>query len=98
MNISVQPTPTISFPVESFAQHLVNHHGLYVSIESTKLGYALYWADGVANDWVENYDTLSALLLRLAVLIECADGNKSFASDNDEFQQIASDFLRTQAV
>ncbi len=92
----------ISFPVESLYEHLAKHCRLCVGIEATKAGYSLHWGDGVANDWQEDYTSLSALLLRLAVLVECADGDadepKYFASDNEEFQQIATDFLEQQAV
>jgi hypothetical protein len=35
--------------------------------------YTLYWSDGVANEWSENFDMLSDALARLAALVHCGE-------------------------
>ena len=35
--------------------------------------YVLKWSDGIANEWDEEYATLSAALSRLAALVYCGE-------------------------
>jgi hypothetical protein len=41
-------------------------------------GFWLTWSDGIANDWVEYFDTLPLALARLAVLDHSTKSEKGF--------------------
>lgn len=52
-------------------------------------GYVLEWTDFVANDWREEFSTLSSVLARAALLAHCAGtdwvaGTKDSAEEHDE--------------
>jgi hypothetical protein len=56
-------------------------------------GYWLMWGDGVANEWVEHFDTMPLALARLAVLEYSATQEKGFAESANEFAVNANAFL-----
>ena len=57
--------------------------------------FDLTWTDYVANEWTELYPTLPLAIMRLGVLVSCADTNwaEGFAHEADEFTLRASTFL-----
>jgi hypothetical protein len=56
-------------------------------------GYWLMWGDGVANDWVEHFDTMPLALARLAVIDHSTKSEKGFIDPADEFAIKANAFL-----
>lgn len=56
-------------------------------------GFWLMWGDGVANEWVEHFDTMPLALTRLAVLEHSVKSGKGFAESANEFAITANDFL-----
>lgn len=57
--------------------------------------YNLTWNDGVVNEWHEIYLTQSVAVLRLAVLLHCAENNweVGFTDSADTFARYAEVFL-----
>lgn len=70
-----------------------------VSICETDEGFELIWTDFVANQWTEEYKSLSALLLRLAVLVRCGEEawRLGFTQEPERFMISASQFFTEQA-
>lgn len=90
---------TSTLTEQSFAQFIADKYNVGVNIETSDKGYTLWWTDFVANEWYETYSNLSALLLRLSVLIYCAESNWDAGfSENDPraLEIIASRFFSTQ--
>lgn len=56
-------------------------------------GFWLMWGDGVANDWVEHFDTMPLALARLAVLDYSVKSGDGFADSANEFAVKANAFL-----
>lgn len=72
-----------------------------VNIHKTGDGFTIKWSDNVANEWRENYPTLSAALTRAAVLAVCGENSwdKSFTTSNPElFTENVNQFMQTQTV
>ena len=56
-------------------------------------GYWLMWGDGVANKWVEHFDTMPLALARLAVLDYSVESGDGFADSAKEFAVKANEFF-----
>ena len=58
-------------------------------------GFVLRWSDFVANEWEENYGSLSVALVRVAALVRCGESGwaQGFVSDAQAFQVAAGWFL-----
>ena len=58
-------------------------------------GFVLRWGDFVANEWVENYGSLSVALVRVAALVRCGESQwaQGFISDAQAFDVSAGLFL-----
>ena len=65
---------------------------IVASLEDLK-GFWLMWGDGVANQWVEHFDTIALALARLAVLEHSVESGKGFADSAKEFAVKANDFF-----
>ena len=85
--LSIAPTP--------LAKYIADHMSVGVSIESSDTGVVLSWTDFVANEWAEEYDNLSEVLLRLAVLVRCGEENwvLGFTKQPTEFRKSALQFF-----
>ena len=84
---------------QSLAQFIADKFSTGVNIEASDKGYTLWWTDFVANEWFENYDNLSTLLLRLAILVYCGekDWEIGFVENDPRAVEImASRFLASQ--
>lgn len=46
-----------------------------IRLTCDEIGFHLTWNDGVANEWHETYFSQSVAVLRLAVLLHCAENN-----------------------
>lgn len=72
-------------------------YGTHAKIKKTlhEKPFTLTWNDGVANEWTEDYDTLSLALLRLGTLMKCgeSDWDEGFRFDEKEFAENAQAFL-----
>lgn len=60
--------------------------------------FFLSWNDGIEG-WEECYGSLAVVLARLAALAECGESgwSASFAHTEDEFTEVAADWLNTVA-
>lgn len=67
----------------------------FTSLNGEK-AYAVYWNDYVVNEWTEYFPTLSVALARVAVLAECVEHGKTYASNALEFTFDASRFVAKQ--
>jgi hypothetical protein len=66
-----------------------------VSIYEHDGKFILRWTDFVANEWAEEFPTMSVALLRLASLIACgeSDWHNGFNQVPAEFTNLGKDFL-----
>ncbi len=104
MNIIGTTTETKPVGVQSLAQFFLDRYGLVVnigfdlSLTSNHVVYTLSWGDAIANEWTEEYADFSTLMLRLAVLVKCAETDNGFTNNNDEFVAVANTFLSEQTA
>lgn len=86
----------------TLAQLLADEYEVGISIHKTdQNSYELRHTDFVANEWVEEYDELSVLLARLAVLVHCAETgwDAGYAdAEAEEFSRRAIGFLADSTV
>jgi len=66
-----------------------------VSIYEHDGKFILRWTDFVANEWAEEFPTMSVALLRLATLIACGESGwrNGFQQEPDGFTNLGKDFL-----
>jgi len=76
------------------------HDEAVVTVSAAPSGYVLEWNDGVANEWVEEYPTLSAALARAAALAACMESGweRSFMADPEVFTQRVTTFMNEEAL
>jgi hypothetical protein len=67
----------------------------FTSINGEK-AYTVHWNDYVVNEWTEYFPTLAIALARVAVLAECVEHDKTYASNALEFTFDASRFVAKQ--
>jgi len=69
-----------------------------VTITKGITAFQLRWNDGVANDWTEDFPTLSAALARAAVLAACQESewDKGFKGYPRPFAATAAAFVADQ--
>jgi hypothetical protein len=93
--------------IRSLAQFFLDRYGIVVNIgfdlrstadDPLVVVYTLSWGDAVANEWTEEYLDFSTLMLRLAVLVKCAESNTGFTTDEHEFVTVANEFLSEQTA
>lgn len=71
---------------------------IYVKLSgSTTDGWALFWHDGVVNDFTEHYTDLPIALARLAALMYCGHHEfaRFFTNDAADFEPAARTFLES---
>ena len=66
-----------------------------ITLSRSSDGFVLRWSDFVANEWEENYGSLSVALVRVAALVRCGESDwaKGFMSDAQAFEVSAGLFL-----
>lgn len=69
--------------------------GAAARIEDLGLSAKLWWSDGIANEWTEEYPTVSLAVLRLASLFKCGESNwhDGFALESEQFEQVGEEFF-----
>lgn len=69
-----------------------------IKVEQIDAVYRLSWSDYVANDWAEEYPTLSIAIARASVLVACAEGGfeEAFVSRPADFALDVSKFFKGQ--
>lgn len=69
-------------------------------VEADGAGYKLTVTDYVASEWSETFPDMASAMLRLAVLVRCAEREwgLGFAKDAAGFAVIAESFLSVEAV
>lgn len=102
MNIHHHQHLGMPYKSENLAQYIADHYGVGVEIErNLNIGYILKWTDFVANEWREEYGTLAQALLRLAVLVQCAENDWEVGftkNDPNEVYDTASRFFAEQVA
>jgi len=72
-----------------------------ITVERYGNSFIVSCGDYVANEWSEDYPTLSLALARVAVLVKCGEvgfNDSGFNNKRDEFVNVAGEFLNDSVV
>ena len=69
--------------------------GAVARIDDLGMSAQLWWTDGVANEWTEEFPTVALAVLRLASLFQCAGSNWTcgFSVEPQEFERLGDEFF-----
>lgn len=78
--------------MDSFRVDLVDGFAIVTPNEQ---GAELWWTDGIANEWREQFSTVALAVLRLASLFQCAGSNWTcgFSVEPQEFERLGDEFF-----
>lgn len=99
MNINYQQAEVLTIQSKALAKAIADQFGIGISIESHNTHFSLVWTDFVANTWEEEYDDLSEVILRLALLVRICEREDEvgFTETNPlKFARIATRFFAEQ--
>lgn len=69
--------------------------GGFAIVTPNEEGAELWWTDGIANEWREQFSTVALAVLRLASLFKCSESDwvDGFAVELDQFEKLGGEFL-----
>lgn len=78
--------------MDSFRVDLVDGFAI---VSPNEQGAELWWTDGIANEWREQFSTVALAVLRLASLFQCAGSNWTcgFSVEPQEFERLGDEFF-----
>ena len=69
--------------------------GAVARIDDLGMSAQLWWTDGIANEWTEEFPTVALAVLRLASLFKCSESDwvDGLAVESEEFERLGDEFF-----